>query len=30
MALTIDQFMDALSGQESGGDYTAQNARTGA
>lgn len=30
MALTIDRFMDALSGQESGGDYTAQNARTGA
>lgn len=26
----IDVFMDALSGQESGGDYTAQNARTGA
>lgn len=28
--LTIDQFMNALSGQESGGDYSAENARTGA
>lgn len=28
--ITIDQFMDALSGQESGGDYDAQNSRTGA
>jgi hypothetical protein len=30
MALTVDQFMAALSGQESGGSYTAQNGRTGA
>lgn len=27
---TIDQFMTALSGQESGGDYSAENGRTGA
>lgn len=28
--MDIDQFMAALSGQESGGSYTAENARTGA
>lgn len=30
MAVTLDQFMAALSGQESGGSYTATNGRTGA
>jgi hypothetical protein len=30
MAITLEQFMAALSGQESGGDYSARNGRTGA
>jgi hypothetical protein len=28
--VTLDRFMDALAGQESGGNYSAKNARTGA
>ena len=30
MAYTVDQFMDAISGQESGGDYGAENPDSGA